>query len=736
MPPMRRGRRPAAVAALALALACMWWPAAAPAAGRCGDHPWCDRSLSADARTALLLPQLTLDEKLDLMGGDDPDGFLHADANSATVNGVPRLGVPPLHLNDGPGGIRLGIGADSAPATALPSPLALAAAFDPKLADAYAGVIAAEAKRRGADVVLGPMVNLVRDPRAGRNFESYGEDPRLLSDLGVAFIRGLQRRGVIADVKHFAANNQETDRFTIDERIDERTLREIYLPQFEAAVRRAHVGTVMTAYNRVNGAFMGANQPLVRRTLLRDFGFKGLVLSDFAAGGDTVGSALAGQSLALPGPLYYEPSRLRAALAAGTLTQATVDDLVRRYLRTLFRFGVFDRAARPFAAPLPAHRHARVARTVAGRGVVLLRNRRSLLPLSPRRLRSVAVIGESAAEVQRPNAISSGGVKPLLTVTLRQAIDRVGLGRHPFRVRYSDGADIGDAARLARRTRVAVVAVAPSAESGEFDDRDCLALDCPPAAAHQDALVRAVARANPRTVVVVQSPGPVLMPWAGRVPAILEAWWPGETGGAGIADVLFGRVNPSARLPVTFPRRDADVPARTPLQFPGVGGRAVYSEGVLVGYRWYDQRRIRPLFPFGFGLSYTSFHYRDLDVRDLSNAHTAGKVRVKLRVANVGPRRGAEVVQLYVGLPRAAKGVVQPPKALKRFRRVEIPSGRSRDVTFSLEDRDFSYWDAKRNAWRVGAGCYRILVGSSSRDIRLEEVIARGSAGCARPAGA
>ena len=338
-------RRLSLASALAIATAALW-PAPAPAAGRCGEHPWCDRKLSADARTALLLPQLTLDEKLDLMGGDDPDGFLHAARNSATVNGVPRLGIPPLHLNDGPGGIRLGIGGDSAPATALPAPLALAAAFDTKLADSYAGVIAGEARRRGADVVLGPMVNLVRDPRAGRNFESYGEDPRLLSDLGVAFIRGLQRRGVIADVKHFAANNQETNRFTIDERIDERTLREIYLPQFEAAVRRGHVGTVMTAYNRVNGAFMGANRPLVRRTLLGDFGFKGFVLSDFVASGDTVGSALAGQSLALPAATYYEPSKLRAALAAGTLTQSTVDDLVRRYLRTLFRFGVFDRGAR------------------------------------------------------------------------------------------------------------------------------------------------------------------------------------------------------------------------------------------------------------------------------------------------------------------------------------------------------------------------------------------------------
>ncbi len=469
--------------ALASALTALWWPAAAPAAGRCGDHPWCDRSLSADARTALLLPQLTLDEKLDLMGGDDPDGFLHADANSADrERRAPPRTCRRCYLNDGPGGIRLGIGADSAPATALPSPLALAAAFDPKLADLYAGVIASEARRRGADVLLGPMVNLVRDPRAGRNFESYGEDPRLLSDLGVAFIRGLQRRGVIADVKHFAANNQEKNRFTIDERIDERTLREIYLPQFEAAVKRGHVGSVMTAYNKVNGAYMGANRPLVRDTLIGDFGFKGFVLSDFLAGGDTVGSALAGQSLALPGPAYYEPSRLRAALAAGTLTQATVDDLVRRYLRTLFRFGVFDRGG-----PAPSRRRCRrsatrgsPARWRAAASCCSATGARCSR-CSPGRLRSVAVIGRSANEYQRPNVISSGGVQAAHHGDPAPG-DRAhwpGAGRSASATR--DGSDLTRAARLARRSRVAVVAVAPSATSGEFEDRACLALECPPA---------------------------------------------------------------------------------------------------------------------------------------------------------------------------------------------------------------------------------------------------------------
>ena len=507
--------------------------------------------MPADARAGLLLTQLSLDEKLDLMGGD-VDGIFHPETSSSTVNGIPRLDVPPLTVNDGPGGIRQGIGPESRPATALPAPLALGASFDLKLAARYARVIAAEAKRRGHDLVLGPTVNLVRDPRGGRTFESYGEDPRVLSDFAVAWIRTLQGAGVIADVKHYAANNQETGRFTVNEIIDERTLREIYLPHFEAAVKRAHVGTVMTAYNKVNGFYMGANRPLVRGTLFGSFGFDGFVLSDFYAGGDTVGSALAGQSLALPQPQYYEPALLRAAIADGRLTTATIDDLVRRYLRVLFRFGVFDRAAYPRDATIPVKRHGRVARQVEDRAIVLLRNRRSLLPLNARKIDSVAVIGKSADVYQRPNAVSSGGVAPFYAVTALQGLKRAARGR--FAVRYDDGSDRARAVRVARRADVAVVAAAPDVLSGEFSDRPCIDLDCAPKPPLQDRLIRAVAAANPRTVVVLQSPGPVTMPWVRRVGAIVEAWWPGEEGGNAIADVLLGKVNPSGKLPVTYPR--------------------------------------------------------------------------------------------------------------------------------------------------------------------------------------
>ena len=348
----------------------------------------------------------------------------------------------------------------------------------------------------------------------------------------------------------------------------------------------------------------------------------------------------------------------------------------------------------------------------------------------------MAVIGKPASEYQRPNAVSSGGVTPFYSVTALQGIRRAARGQ--FAVRYDDGADVQRAAGVARRADVAIVAAAPSTDLGRVPRPP---LHRPGLRARRPRTRRVWSArspaANAKTVVVLQSPGPVTMPWLRHVGAVIEAWQPGEEGGNAIADVLLGKVNPSGKLPVTYPRSLADVPARTPLQFPGVDGRAVYSEGVLVGYRWYDRRGIEPLFPFGHGLSYTSFHYRDLGVRELRAGSPGGtaRVRVRLRVANVGPRRGAEVVQLYLGLPRPAPGVVQPPKALKRFKRVEIPSGRSRDLTFVLEDRDFSFWDKDRNRWRVAPGCYRVLVGSSSRDIRLRDVVARRGAGCVRPSG-
>ena len=595
-------------------------------------------------------------------------------------------------------------------------------------------MIAAEAKRRGHDLVLGPTVNLVRDPRGGRTFESYGEDPRVLSDFGVAWIRALQGAGLIADVKHYAANNQETGRFTVDEIIDERTLREIYLPHFEAAVRRGHVGTVMTAYNKVNGFYMGANRPLLRGTLFGSFGFDGFVLSDFYAGGDTVGSALAGQSLALPKPQYYEPALLRAAIAEGRLTTATIDDLVRRYLRVLFRFGVFDRAAYPRDATIPVKRHGRVARLVEDRGIVLLRNRGSLLPLNARRIDSVAVIGKSADVYQRPNAVSSGGVSALL-------LGHSPPGPAPGRARALRRALRRRQRPPARRPRLPAAPTwrswrpRPTSLSGEFSDRPCIDLDCAPEPPLQDRLIRAVAAANPRTVVVLQSPGPVTMPWVRRVGAIVEAWWPGQEGGNAIADVLLGKVNPSGKLPVTYPRALTDVPARTKGSSPAwTAARSTrracwWATAGTTGAGSSRCSRSAMASPTRASTTATSRCASCAAARPAAWA----RVRVSLRVANVGPRSGAEVVQIYLGLPRPVPGMVQPPKALKRFKRRGDPERPQPRPDLRARGPRLLVLGRKTNRWRVAPGCYRVLVGSSSRDIRLRDVLARRGAGCAAP---
>ena len=505
---MRRRRGLAAILAATVAgLAAI--PGAAQAAGRCGDHPWCDRSMSADARAGLLLSQLTLDEKLDLMGGD-VDGILHPETSSSTVNGIPRLDVPPLTVNDGPGGIRQGIGADSRPATALPAPLALGASFDPKLAARYAAVIAAEAKRRGHDLVLGPTVNLVRDPRGGRTFESYGEDPRAAerprASPGSAALQGA---GVIADVKHYAANNQETE--PLHRRRDHR--RAHAARDLPAALRGG--GQARARGHRHDGLQQGqrrlhGRQPpararhAVRRLRLRRLRALGLLRRRRHG---RLGARR-------PEPRPAPAAVLRAGAAARGDRRGPPDHAPRSTTWCAATCACCSASgcstARPIPrdATIPVKRHGRVARLVEDRGIVLLRNRRSLLPLNARRIDSVAVIGKSADEYQRPNAASSGGVTPFYSVTALQGLRRAARGR--FAVRYDDGSD-----RQARRPggppgrRGGRGGRARASLSGEFLDRPCIDLDCAPEPPHQDRLIRAVAAANPRTVVVLQSPGPV-----------------------------------------------------------------------------------------------------------------------------------------------------------------------------------------------------------------------------------
>jgi beta-glucosidase len=676
-----------------------------------------------------VLAEMTQAEKFDFMAGD---GF-GAGGHTGRNEGIPRLGVPEVDQTDASGGVRQG------QATAMPAPISLAATFDPAVARRYAAIVGDEARNKGNDILLGPGVNIHRIPSGGRNFEYLGEDPKLAAELAVGYIEGLQGEGVIADVKHYAVNNQEGlaggagSRHRVNAVVDERTLREIYLPAFEAAVKDAGVGTVMEAYNRVNGEYMTENCPLVNDVLKTEWGFEGFALSDyFVAQFSTVDSANCGNDLELPSPVFYTPERLAAAVASGQVAQATIDDRVLHQLRTMFAFGLFDRVPFPENGEIAFDAHSRIARQISERGIALLKNDRRTLPLRLHELDEVAVIGEAADDY----AVGTGSsqVNPTRTVSALDGIrSRVG---GAARVVHDDGTDPERAARTAAAADVAIVVAAT--REGEGADRPCLSLApaCNPAPAvdldgpgpfygDQDTVIDQVARAQKDTVVVLQSGTPVLMPWLDRVRAVVEAWYPGQEGGNAIAAVLLGDVNPSGRLPVTFPRSEADTPtAGHPERYPGVADNAFYSEGVFMGYRHYDEHGVEPLFPFGHGLSYTSLDYRDLRIR--RTRRDAAKVSVTVR--NRGRRAGREVVQLYLGMPDPKPGVDQPPKWLRGFENVWLERGESKRVRFRLEPRDFSFWDEERDRFAVAAGCYRVIVGNSSRDVREQGAIALGAA--------
>ena len=695
----------------------------------CTNAPWMDPSMSPDARAGLLVPRMSLDEKISMVHGilrehrfPEPHWFY-----AGYVPGVPRLCIPALRLADGPAGVAMravhdplpgrqqlreapgGLGNAVPGGTALPAPIAAAATWDPSLVRAEGRVLGQELWAKGANVALAPMVNIVRLPQGGRTFETLGEDPYLASRLAVADIRGIQDAGVIATVKHLAANNQEASRETISAEVGERVLNEIYLPAFEAAVREGGVGAVMTAYNRVNGTYSSEHTQLLTEILKGRFGFRGFVLSDWGAVHSTVGSAGAGLDMEMPGGRYFG-DRLRAAVLDGRVASATLNDKVRRILREIFRFGLFERPqeATPLAVVTSAE-HMRVARETAAAGIVLLRNVERTLPLSPPAGSTVAVIGRPAVELPHGGG-SSRTTLPAYTETPVEAITRRAA---PAGVVYDDGREPQVAATVASDADVAVVFVRDRAIEGA--ERAELSLPD-----GQDALVRAVAAANPRTVVVLMTGGPVTMPWLEDVPAVVEAWYPGQEGGSALADVLFGETNPSGRLPVSFPARLEDAPAAgDPARYPGVDDRVRYGEGILVGYRHYDRSGIRPLFAFGHGLSYTRFGYRNLVVTPgRRTARSTASTIVDVTVQNTGPVAGTEVVQLYVGKP-SSPALPQAPKELVGFSRVFLEPGESALVRLTLPPRAFSSWDAAGDRWVSPVGTHRLLVGGSSSDIRL-----------------
>jgi beta-glucosidase len=797
-----------------------------------------------ERRVDSILSQMTLDEKVDLIAGVD---FMY-------LRGVPRLGVPRLRMADGPMGVR-----NDGPATAYAGGIALAASWNPALAERIGVEFGRDARAKGVHFLLAPGVNIYRAPMAARNFEYLGEDPFLASRLAVSFINGVQSQGVSATIKHFAGNNSEFDRNNTDSIIDERTLREIYLPAFEAAVKEARVGAIMDAYNLTNGFYMSQHAYLNNVVAKKEWGFQGVIMSDWISTYDAIGAANGGLDIEMPSGSQFNRDKLLPAIESGEISVATIDDKVRRQLRVAMTFGWFDREQLDSSIPRYNPEGQQAALQGAREGMVLLKNDGALLPLDGERVKTILVVGPNA----HPAVIGGGGssqVEPFNSVSILEGMVTVagentevlydrGLpprsetisatqfsteassGEPGMRAEYFAAADLSGTPVLARvepRIEIGLNNGTPQfpegtlserwtgyykvPEQGTYDvfvsaagdlgglyrvflddkllidnwnlnkamvDYVTLALDAgnhkvvlehhgrqkwpgerlqlgfsrygdrveasakalaarvdvvviavgfdgssesegsdrtfrlPPG---QDELIQAMAAANERTVVVMTSGGAVdINGWLDHVPALLQAWFPGQEGGTAVAEILFGTVNPSGRLPASFERRWQDNPAHD-YYYPEPGTpRIVYEEGIFVGYRGYEKNGVAPLFPFGHGLSYTTFRYSNIA---LSPEKTDdGKVQVTFDLTNTGSRTGAEVAQVYVADTHS--NVPRPPKELKGFAKVELQPGETKHVTVELNRRSLSYYDVDEKAWRAEPGMFDVLVGRSSTMIEL-----------------
>jgi beta-glucosidase len=716
-----------------------------PGIVRAQERPlYADNNQPVEARINDLLPRLTLEEKVSLV---------HANSNFTTA-GVPRLGIPELWMDDGPLGVREEVGEQFKIvgrtddfATAMPATLGLAATWNPDLATAYGTVIGQEAKQRGKNVMLGPSLCIQRTPLCGRNFEYMGEDPFLTAQMGAGYIEGEQAQGVSSCAKHFAANSQEFERNSINEIIDERTLREIYLPAFRAAVQKANVLTIMGAYNLVNGQHCCENEHLLNEILKNDWGFKGAVVSDWGGVHHTDLAALNGMDIEMGSRRPYTSNYLATpfleGLQSGQFPMSVLDDKVRRHLYVMFKLNLIHDPSETNAVamaqtPLSTKEHQDISRHVAEESFVLLKNQ-NLLPLDSEKIKTIAIIGANAA-AQFAHGGGSATIKAPYEITALQGIsNRLGGNvkifyaqgyNPPIRSGRTDVTPESEkaAAPLDNSNLVAeAVAAARSADvviyigglnhHGGYDtegaDRKDLKLP-----AGQDELLKEIVEANPKTVVVFNGGGAVEMDdaWLSRVPALLYAWYPGLEGGNALAHVLFGDVNPSGKLPCTFPKKLADSPAHALGVYPGTNSTVVYKEGLLVGYRWFDTKDIEPLFPFGFGLSYTQFKYANLNL--VPNNDSKNPVTLEFELANSGDRAGAEVAEIYV--QPVNPSVFRPLKELKGFKKVFLKPGEKQKVSVTLDQGAFAYYDVDKKGWVAEKGEYKILVGSSSRDIRLK----------------
>jgi beta-glucosidase len=682
--------------------------------------------MPASLNVASVLGELSLEEKASLCLGSD---FWHTAP-------IPRLDIPAVAVSDGPHGLRkqpdegdhVGI-SGSLPATCFPTASALGSSFDPELVRRVGEALGAEARAQGVAVVLGPGINIKRSPLCGRNFEYFSEDPLVSGELGAALVDGLQSQGVGASVKHYAVNNQETDRLRVSADVDERTLREIYLPGFERVVTRARPWTVMCAYNKVNGVYASENRWLLTELLRDEWGFEGLVVSDWGAVHDRVAALAAGLDLEMPPNLGVSDAEIVAAVRSGELDEAVLDRTAARVLRLVDGApgGAPDGGEEAGAqAGFDVGSHHALARAAATECAVLLKNDGDLLPLQPSAGDMVAVIGEFA-RTPRYQGAGSSQVNPTRVDT---ALDELrGAVPDGVLVEFSPGFGTGtttaddelaaEAVSLAGRASVVVAFLGlPDADESEGFDRT--SMDLP---ANQTALVPRLAAANPNLVVVLANGSAVrLSDWEHNAPAILECWLSGQAAGGAAADVLTGAANPSGRLAETLPLRLEDNPSY--LNFPGEHGHVRYGEGVFVGYRGYDALGLPVSYPFGHGLSYTNFEYADLTATLAGNTEDDSlAVAVTCTVTNTGQRPGKEVVQLYVNDPESS--VSRPPRELKGFAKTAtLAPGEGQTVTFRLRSRDLSYWSVRQHRWVLEGGTFRLSVGASSRDLRLSTPIA------------
>jgi beta-glucosidase len=712
--------------------------AQAPQRQQAPKGPWMDKALPPDQRADLVLKEMTLDEKLSILhgrGGFQAEGAI-SNGGAGVVQGVPRLGLPPIQLADSAVGVRAAAERGRY-ATLLPSTVALAAAWDAGLAFEYGEVIGRELRDQQYQASLGAGVNLMREPRNGRNFEYAGEDPVLAGKTVAQLVKGLQSQKVIGDIKHYALNDQETGRNIGNVKLSKRIMRETDLLAFEIAILESQPGMVMCSYNKVNGDWACENDYLLNQLLKKAWGFKGVVVSDWNATHSTAKAAMAGLDCEQPGA---PPERarfgdaLKKAIDAGEVPMSRVDDMVRRILRTAFASGVVDEP--PLGRVVDPFKGADSAQRIAEQSSVLLKNANALLPLDAARVQSIAIIGSKAdtsvlsgggsAQVDPPGGGPSRFGGPAVWFP-SSPLKAVRAKAPKAKVEYHDGVDIKAAAALAKASQLAIVFVNEPTSEGR--DMPSLSLS-----GTQNELVSAVAAANPRTVVVLETGGPAAMPWIDSVGAAIEIWYPGVKGAEALANILFGDVNPSAKLPATFAKSDADLPhpvifgsAPPPAAAPAAtpAGAAPqprfqmtpfdidYTEGLKVGYKWFQAENKQPLFYFGHGLSYTTFAYSGLK---------ATLDAVTFTVRNTGKRAGAEVAQVYAGLPAAAN---EPPKRLVGWEKIQLAPGESKTVTVKLEPKFLSIFNEAKDDWELLPGDYRIFVGGSSDSTPLTASVKR-----------